>query len=150
MTPTLHLTNWSSGRLHGPGRRFTIMARPRTWEMGEGCVVALKPSGLVIVGLLQRALEDRTDEAAMRAYREAYEAVLSSAVAVLRPRRLTAFGYGTGMGGGLGTEVGDGDTLCCACSVAEARAGRCHRSWAAPFLVRAGWRVVLDGEEVGL
>jgi len=22
------------------------------------------------------------------------------------------------------------------------------RSWAAPFLVRAGWRVVLDGQEV--
>lgn len=27
-------------------------------------------------------------------------------------------------------------------------AGRCHRAWVAPLLVAAGWRVVLDGEEV--
>lgn len=28
--------------------------------------------------------------------------------------------------------------------------GRCHRAWAAPFLVRAGWRVILDGVEVAV
>lgn len=30
----------------------------------------------------------------------------------------------------------------------ERAAGRCHRAWAAPVLVAAGWRVVLDGVEV--
>ena len=36
--------------------------------------------------------------------------------------------------------VADGDTLCCTCSRDDAAAGRC--------LVRAGWRVILDGQEV--
>ena len=41
--PTLYVTNWSSVRLHGPGRRLSIMARPRTWEHGDGLVSALAP-----------------------------------------------------------------------------------------------------------
>lgn len=44
--------------------------------------------------------------------------------------------------------VSDGDTLCCACSRDDAAAGRCHRVWAAAALVRAGWRVILDGKEL--
>ena len=40
--------------------------------------------------------------------------------------------------------VQDGDTLTCTC----AKGVDCHRRWAAPFLVKAGWRVVLDGVEV--
>jgi hypothetical protein len=44
--------------------------------------------------------------------------------------------------------VKSGDTVCCACARSERAAGRCHLAWAVPFLVRAGWRVVLDGEEV--
>jgi hypothetical protein len=150
MTPTLYLSNWSSSRsvgLHGPGRKLTIMAKPRAWEHGEGRVPLLTPSGTVLP-LLQAALADRTDAAAMAAYRSAFEAVLGGAERLLRPRRLLAHAGPGGMGGGLTSEVCDGDTLCCACSRAEAAAGRCHRAWVAPFLARAGWRVLLDGAEV--
>jgi hypothetical protein len=41
--------------------------------------------------------------------------------------------------------VADGDTLCCSC----ARGKFCHRRVAAEILVHTGWRVILDGEEVG-
>lgn len=44
--------------------------------------------------------------------------------------------------------VGEGDTLCCACGIKAARAGRCHRVLAAELLHLAGWRVVLDGIEL--
>ncbi len=40
--------------------------------------------------------------------------------------------------------VSHGDSLLCACKVGAP----CHRREAAPFLVRAGWRVILDGSEV--
>jgi len=41
--------------------------------------------------------------------------------------------------------------LCCSCSCSlEAAArGECHRVWAAQILAEAGWRVILDGVEVG-
>lgn len=42
--------------------------------------------------------------------------------------------------------VKDGDTLCCACSRKAASEGNCHRTWAAPYLHKAGWEVILDGE----
>jgi hypothetical protein len=44
--------------------------------------------------------------------------------------------------------VGDGDTLCCACSVETGRAWRCHRVVAADLLRLSGWRVVLDGVDL--
>jgi hypothetical protein len=138
---TLYLSNWSSHRtpgMHGPGRKWSIMAKPREWERGDGIVVVGTP--------------DASDLDAVRAgtlttakYRARCEA---------RWDRWLA-GYGPGilkpwpkqMDGAEVVTVSDGDTLCCACSVAEAREGRCHRSWLAPYLVRAGWRVVLDGAD---
>ena len=42
--------------------------------------------------------------------------------------------------------VADGDSLLCACGVETARAGRCHRTWAASLLALAGWTVILDQE----
>ena len=41
--------------------------------------------------------------------------------------------------------VRPGDTLICGCSADRAKAGRCHRAWAAILLAANGWRVVLDG-----
>lgn len=146
MNPTLHVTNWSSVKLHGPGRKFTIMARPRTWERGEGTVIALAPIG-AREQLMRLALDEREHgnaTVAMEAYKVAMIADFERCVPMLRPMQLMAFGDGRGMGGGLSTEVADGDTLCCAC----AKGADCHRRWAAPFLVRAGWRVILDGEEM--
>lgn len=46
--------------------------------------------------------------------------------------------------------LGDGDTLCCTCPVFDAQCGLCLRQWFSPFLVRAGWRVIRDGQEVRL
>lgn len=51
--------------------------------------------------------------------------------------------------GGL-YEVKPGDTLICACSVERARAGDCHRAWAAVLLAGHGWTVVLDGQRLEL
>lgn len=136
--PTLYLSNWSSHRtpgMHGPGRKWTIMARPRVWERGMGEVSAFVPP-----------VEWLDDVKAGRLHADNYFAWLrfrwESATALFPPGVLVAHARGDRI------TVRDGDTLCCACSVAEARAGRCHRTWAAPFLVRAGWRVVLDGVDV--
>lgn len=43
MKPTIHVTNWSSRKLHGPGRTFTIMCMPRAWEWGSGRVEHATP-----------------------------------------------------------------------------------------------------------
>ena len=134
--PTLHLTNWSSRKLHGPGRKLTIMAAPRRWEHGDGRVPAIVPP----LDWLREALGGTL---ALEEYRRRYEDRLSG-LSFLAPGALRA---DTPPGW---VDVRDGDTLCCACSRADAAAGRCHRAWAAPFLVRAGWRVILDGVEVTL
>lgn len=43
----------------------------------------------------------------------------------------------------------DGDSVVCTCSSELALKDACHRAWVAPHLRRAGWRVLLDGREVG-
>lgn len=101
---------------------------------------------MMIQALAERGTPE--GEVSMRRYRVSMELRWETVVGRLAPRALSHVAGPGGMGGGLTGDVFDGDTLCCACSVAEARAGRCHRTWAAPFLVRAGWRVVLDGEVV--
>ena len=149
VAPTLHLTNFSCIKLHGPGLVFTIMARPRSWEHGVGRVPALVPGGLTLT-LMDPALTERVIGRigpATDAYRAAWMRDLESALqrGVLAPGAML---WSAEAGQPPTEAVGDGDTLCCACSRAEATAGRCHRAWAAPFLVRAGWRVLLDGAEV--
>ena len=137
---TIYLSNWSSHRtpgMHGPRRKFTIMANPRRWEHGDGEVSALVPP-----------LEWVTEAKAGRLHIDNYAAWLRYRWTAAETAGLFRVGELEAHVAGRHIEVVDGDTLCCACSVAEARAGRCHRAWAAPFLVRAGWRVVLDGVEV--
>ena len=147
MCPTLYLSNFASHRtpgVHGPGRLYTIMARPRKWEHGAGRVSAfVPPDPDELVRVIAARRQGLTD--LVGAYREG----------VIRAWALNYEDYGHAPGellaycaDGVEAPVLDGATLCCACSVDEARAGRCHRAWAAPFLVRAGWRVVLDGVEV--
>lgn len=149
MKPTLYLSNWSSHRTanaHGPGRKWTAMAEPRAWEWGAGRVRALTPELGDPDGLLRAALAERRaatialdeDGPAMRAYRANYIGGL--VVADLAPGVLHA-----AAGGGMFPAVADGDTVCCACAVAERAAGRCHLAWSAPFLHQSGWRVMLDG-----
>jgi hypothetical protein len=129
--PTIHLTNASSRNLH-QGRLFNIMAAPRRWERFAGNVAALTPAvewlravqlGTTAPSEYRAACEDR------------FEASLARGCLTLGGLRCPSM------------LVADGDTLVCACSKAAAAEGKCHRVWAAPFLVRAGWRVVLDGVE---
>lgn len=141
MKPTVYVSNWSSHRTpgcHGPGRKLTIMARPRAWETGDGCVPWLTPDA-------EDLRDVRAGTIPVEEYRRRFEHGISVhadrghlAPGELAVGRVTA-GHGA---------VADGDTLCCACSRDEAAAGRCHRVWAAAALARAGWRVILDGEEV--
>lgn len=67
--PTLHLTNWSSRRLHGPGRRWSIMARPRHWERGDGTCIPLTPLGppAVLLDLLVKQRQAGTMDPALLA-----------------------------------------------------------------------------------
>ena len=136
--PTLHVTNWSSWRLHGPGRKLTIMAAPRRWEHGDGVVRTLVPNVLDL-------MDFQAGTITLDRYRVGFLFRMehfSKDPNDLTPGMLAAkCDHGT-------LFVRDGDTLCCACSRADAAAGRCHRAWAAPYLVRAGWRVILDGVEV--
>lgn len=143
--PTLHLTNWSSRALHGPGRKLTIMADPRRWELGEGYEMIGQPSGH-LVALMRAALVERrtgNGHAALDVYRAAMEKHWRGAAwnDMLRPGHLPWARHD----GRAHGPVMDGDTLLCAC----ARGAECHRRWYAPHLAAAGWRVILDGVEVG-
>ncbi len=167
--PTLYLSNWSSHRtpgMHGPGPKLTIMCMPRQWEKGDGTVRALCPSSHDLV-------DCKAGRITVAEYRRRYELALTNygpgGVLVtdyhtdgwLAPHTLKVLPATTPAAAVFGphdkvfdTPAGPaylvplGSTLCCSCAVAKAAAGECHRAWAAPFLVRAGWRVVLDGEEV--
>jgi hypothetical protein len=124
------------------------MARPRAWETGEGRVTVLVPPPVALgqleqlIALRRLGRDPATYPSLVAEYRATCEAWWARHVELLPPGALFA---------AAGCElvaVADGDTLCCACSLAEARAGRCHRTWAAAFLAEAGWTVVLDGERV--
>ena len=137
---TVYLSNWSSHRTvgaHGPGHKYTIMAFPRDWERGEGAVPTLVPDA----DTLRR----------FRARADSYESYRAFYLRRFTPMALT-YGFTPGgllaraTDGGTAPVVADGDTLACACAVGVARAGRCHRTWAAAGLTLAGWSVVLDGK----
>lgn len=134
MKPTLHITNWSSVKLHGPGRKWTIMALPREWEIGEGSVPVLTP----LAGFVSAV---KSGEMSHETYKRRYAEKLSRYV--LTPGNVCAYRPQDRV------LVADGDTLCCACSRQAAGEGRCHRVWAAHALHGAGWDVVLDGRRLG-
>lgn len=124
------------------------MARPRRRERGDGACIPLTPLGVPAV-LLDLLLVQRragtVDPHLLARYREAMEYLWGPQESGpdLPPGKLWAV-----PDEGPLLRVADGDSLLCACSREEAAAGRCHRAWAAPVLVAAGWRVVLDGVEV--
>lgn len=141
MRPTIYVSNWSSHKTaghHGPGRKLTIMARPRPWEHGEGRVPWLTPAESDLLDV--KAGRITGDE-----YQRRFEEHLRGLERFnhLAPGELVVAIPGQGS-----RSVEDGDTVCCACSREDAAAGRCHRVWAAHALARNGWRVILDGEEL--
>lgn len=118
--PTIHVTNFASRKLHR-GRVFTIMAKPRRWEHGEGTISELVPR----VEDLEAVQGGRIT---LDEYRERF-------IAGVRAEQLKP----------PHPILRDGDTICCACAQSEALAGRCHRAWSAHLLLGVGWNVVLDG-----
>lgn len=139
--PTVYVSNWSSHRTeghHGPGRKLSIMARPRAWEHGDGCVPWLTPADSDLLDVKAGWIDGNE-------YQRRFEVFVGmlEACGHLAPGELAVGRVARGIGA-----VVDGDTLCCACSRDDAAAGRCHRVWAAHALVRAGWHVILDGQEV--
>lgn len=139
--PTLYLSNFASYRTvghHGPGRTFTIMAKPRKWEHGEGSVRALVPSLEDLENFQLSLINGAT-------YRKRF--IEDVEARDVRPGSLLAWLHTSGHDGNpIVVVVRDGDTLCCACSRSTAKGEMCHRAWAAPILAKAGWNVVLDGE----
>lgn len=131
--PTLHVTNWSSKKLHGPGRKLTIMANPRKWEHGDGLVPSCTPTRPALLLLKVGSMT----------WLEFHEHILRRVLGQKhKPGELWAIVSGDTR------PVEDGDTLCCACSREDAEAGHCHRVFVAEALAQAGWRIVLDGKEV--
>lgn len=144
--PTVYLSNWVSHRTpghHGPGRKLSIMAFTPAWAPSVGRVPDLTPDRADLLAV--RAKRITVDE-----YRQRFEAGLCHDG--IAPHALLMAGEDAddceGIGANPARRIRNGDTLCCTCARAEAAAGRCHRGWAAAALVRAGWRVILDGQEV--
>lgn len=147
--PTIFLSNWSSHHRpghHGPGRKVSGMALPRSWEVGDGIcdVVAPDPD------LLRRV---KAGEMAIREYLLAYGARLTTRAERLRPG-LLAFDAVAPRGRAL---VADGDSILCSCAAPATAAlamilpipdlsrHPCHLEVLAPALSLAGWAVHLYG-----
>lgn len=135
---SIYLSNWNSYRTegaHGPGKKWSIMARPRHWEHGDGSVPLLIPDEQDLLDIQRGVITEDV-------YRGKYLALVAHRIRVqgkpIAPGSLQAK-TPTGV-----TPVGDGDTLLCACGVEKARAGKCHRMWAGGFLALLGWNVYLD------
>lgn len=151
--PRVYLSSWREPLTWGPtqtARTWTIMGAPRTFERGQGQVVAFVPAGDELT-LMRAALEARRRGPLFGAGdlhadpMNHYQRRLTSRWAALldagrlAPGRLTATPWHA-----PDVPVHDGDTLCCACVTGQ----DCHRRWIAPFLIAAGWDVVLNGVPV--
>ncbi len=156
--PVLHVAGWASWRTtgHHDGPRYSIMALNPAWvaNRAAGLVHVLAPQREEVVDLrlllAARQVGAPPDHGLLARYRGRLEARWEVALAegYLSPGSLH---YTPARGAGRFKHwypVGGTGTLCCTCSVAHARAAQCHRAWAVPFLRRAGWRVVLDGDPV--
>jgi hypothetical protein len=148
--PVLHLRSaaWVNARrkkgepLSGPHLTIQYAPRGQYGERGEGRVEILRPNPIEWDAgqrLVAARREGRPlDPALLRHYRGSMEARWEAALArgELVPGRLRRT-----LDGVTEPLVADGAILTCSCAAGV----DCHRRWAAPFLIRAGWDVVLDG-----
>lgn len=139
MLPRLHITNYSSLKLYGPGRWLSIQAIPPDWTAPytDGNVPFLIP---IRADLVARHAGEMSHEDYKATLTKRWEARQD----LLRPGTLMA------QVGFCLIAVEEGDTLLCTCSRDKARQGRCHRAWMAPYLAAAGWEVILDGDVFGV
>jgi len=140
----VYVTNWSSRGLHGPGRPWSIMARPRSWETGCGTVAHLPPP----LWMLDAARAGRLTVGDYRRWYKLQMFERHQAFGFLEPGQLWGRLVGEDGAARFIDQVRHGDTLCCCCSKADAAANRCHRVWAAKALAWAGWDVLLDGRRL--
>lgn len=141
--PILYLSNWASHRTpgqHGPGRRWHAMARPRRWELGAGGVPSITPDNVNLWLLRERQITFR--EYFIRFNIEVAHRLENG---LLSPGHLGAIPLAGRARQAI--PIAAGDTICCACARRDspARQHPCHLEWAAPYLVRAGWDVMLYG-----
>jgi len=154
--PVLHLGHPSSPKAHDVGHKWCGMGRPREWERGEGRVEQLAPSPDRVKRWNEDKIRLASDEfliQGQRIYREAFENRLAEHLerGHLVPGVLAAKPWSDEdtpflHHGSNSRIVTDGDTVWCACGRDKALSGRCHLSWAVPFLVKSGWTVSLYGE----
>lgn len=165
--PVIYLTNAASVRAArngnarqetalrvGPGDQWSIQGNPdpKRGELGRGTVFELVPGPGLVDSVRKSSLSAAQ-------YREAYlEGPAPPAPGArpsevprswldLSPGRLkarAAFGRTRGQM----VEVQAGDNLTAGPSAKDAAVGLCYRVWAAYLLIKAGWRVILDGEEI--
>lgn len=138
MTPLLRLTGVFAERFHY-GSVFSIMAFPiGPMAIRNLRVAALQPGQTEFHAM-------RRNEISMAEFRRMYEEKLGQNLGALAPGVLTANDVTMEQSSIV---VASGDTLCCGCSIATAEKGLCHRVWAVPFLLAAGWEVRLDGKNM--
>lgn len=134
--PTLYIGHLSAKRTHGPGRLLCAMANPRRFERGYPRVRWVAPT--------RESLERVQRTGDLASYRWTYERRRQEFLGngFLSPGRLDL--------GANGDLVENGDTLFCACARpgSRRRTHPCHLELLVPFLVQAGWDVVLDGRRV--
>ena len=117
---------------------FNIIRQPRPFERQDGSVEALTPSS-------DWWHAQRRGGCTLADFERAYRDKVERRLADLEPGRLSASGRTER--GERSALVTSGDTLISPGSRDKAAAGRCVRAWAAEYLRRAGWRVILDGKE---
>jgi len=121
------------------------MAAPREWEIGDGIIETLRPDATDLYCLKERGLS-------LREYFIRFEKKMAERLAegLLAPDMLSATLYQGRFASSF--PVPSGATACCSCPRpgSERRVHRCHLEWAAPYLVRAGWEVVLYGRKIVL
>ena len=141
--PTLYLAGLQARKFHGPGRKLCAMVLPRRWEHGDGRVAIAAPSEADL-----RAVRVIWDLAAYRAACERWWGVFAS-LHRYDPGVLSLVSVASNEADGRARArpVADGDTLFCGCAAPDSprRKHPCHICILAPFLARAGWRVVLWG-----
>lgn len=141
--PTIYLSNWASHKTkghHGPGRIFSIMVRTSQYAKPDGLVPVLVPKA-------KDLWELKNEDISSDEYRGRYFKLVLRSKEDLAPGKLLwqPFNFFKEKE----TEpVEGGDTLCCACSRAQAAKNECHRVWAAVMLQEAGWNVILDGKKI--
>ena len=145
--PTLYLTNVSKRSQHGPGRRLSAMALPKVpSHHGDGKVPNAMPNADALRAVQKEWItEDEYRDRCVNRF-----GVFAS-IGRYAPGNLRAVipASKSADGRAYDSPVADSDTLFCSCACPDSPLRKhsfCHLELLAPFLVAAGWDVVLYGK----